>query len=49
MIVFDHLLPLDPQLEGQYKFYVPSSETAEGFIYENFSWKYVPEFDALNP
>ncbi len=49
MIVFDHLSPMQPQLEGQYKFYVPASETAEGFIYENFNWKYIGEFDAMNP
>jgi len=49
MIVFDHLMPMDPQLEGQYKFYVPASETAEGFFLEGNSWKYVKEFDAKNP
>lgn len=49
MIVFDHLMPMDPQLEGQYKFYVPASETAEGFVYNKYSWNYIKEFDALNP
>ncbi|MEI7491942.1 MAG: hypothetical protein WCK92_11125 [Bacteroidota bacterium] len=49
MIVFDHLVPMDPQLAGQYQFYVPASETAEGFVYENFRWKYIGEFDARNP
>ena len=49
MIVFDHMVPMDPQLEGQYKFYVPASETAEGFVFENYSWKYIKEFDARNP
>ncbi|MCX6282588.1 MAG: hypothetical protein NTU51_11565 [Bacteroidetes bacterium] len=49
MIIFDHLVPMDPQLEGQYKFYVPASETAEGFFYENYHWNYVKEFDARNP
>ncbi|MCX6283237.1 MAG: hypothetical protein NTW31_03230 [Bacteroidetes bacterium] len=49
MIVFDHLVPMDPQLAGQYQFYVPASETAEGFVYENFQWKYIGEFDARNP
>ncbi|MCX6285581.1 MAG: hypothetical protein NTY96_00515 [Bacteroidetes bacterium] len=49
MIAFDHLVPIDPQLEGQYKFYVPASETAEGFIYENYRWNYIKEFDARNP
>jgi hypothetical protein len=49
MIVFDHLVPMDPQLEGQYKFYIPSSETAEGFKYDNNSWRYIKEFDARNP
>lgn len=49
MIVFDHLMPMDPNLEKQYQFYVPSSETAEGFAYENYTWKYVPEFDSRNP
>ncbi|TRZ69930.1 MAG: hypothetical protein D4R97_09085 [Bacteroidetes bacterium] len=49
MIVFDHLMPMYPQLEGQYKFYVPASETAEGFVYMNYAWKYIKEFDARNP
>ncbi len=49
MLVFDHLVPMDPQLEGQFKFYVPASETAEGFVYENYKWKYIKEFDARNP
>jgi hypothetical protein len=48
MIVCDHLVPLEPQLEGQYQFYVPSSEVADGFLYENYSWKFIPEFDAVN-
>ena len=49
MIIFDHLMPMDPQLEGQYRFYVPAAETAEGFVYGKYSWNYVKEFDALNP
>lgn len=49
MIVFDHLVPIDPTLEGNYRFYVPSSETAEGFVYENKSWRYLGEFETGNP
>jgi len=48
MIVCDHLIPLDPKLENQYQFYVPSSEVADGFIFKDNSWKFIPEFEALN-
>jgi len=48
MIVCDHLVPLDPKLENQYQFYVPSSEVADGFIFEDSFWKFIPEFNALN-
>jgi hypothetical protein len=48
MIVCDHLIPLDPKLENQFQFYVPSSEVADGFIFEDNSWKFIPEFEALN-
>lgn len=49
MIVFDHLVPMEPGLEGVFRYYVPSSETAAGFVYENREWKYTGEFDARNP
>jgi len=39
---------LDPKLENQYQFYVPSSEVADGFIFEDSFWKFIPEFNALN-
>lgn len=48
MIVFDHLVPLDPNLEGQFQFYVPSSDQTDGFIFEKGSWVFVSDIDARN-
>lgn len=48
MIVFDHLIPLDPKLEGQFQFYVPSSDQADGFIFDGREWVFTPDIDARN-
>ncbi len=40
MIVFDHLIPLRPELEGQYQFYYPYSEKGNGFVFEDGRWVY---------
>jgi len=48
MIVFDRLVPLDPQLEGQYQFYVPGGDVAEGFIFDKHCWKYMSGMDIRN-
>lgn len=48
MIVFDRLVPLDPILEGQYQFYVPSTNIFDGFVLEDGRWIYFQDIDARN-
>jgi hypothetical protein len=48
MIVCDELVPPDPQLEGLYEYYVPSSESFNGFIFSNGHWQYYQNIDARN-
>ena len=38
MIVFDMLYPSRPELEGQYQYYYPVSETGNGFYFEDGRW-----------
>lgn len=46
MIICDRLIPLDPQLEGIYQQYVPSSEVFDGFIFDHGKWLYTTGIDA---
>jgi hypothetical protein len=48
MIVFDHLIPLDESLKGQYKFYVPSGDVFDAFVFKKGHWVFVPDVDARN-
>jgi hypothetical protein len=48
MIVCDDLVPSNPILEGQYEFYIPSSETYHGFVFEGGFWVYYQNIDARN-
>jgi hypothetical protein len=48
MIVCDELIPPDPQLEGLYEYYVPSSETFNGFVFTDGCWHYYQNIDARN-
>ncbi|MCX6305571.1 MAG: hypothetical protein NT040_11435 [Bacteroidetes bacterium] len=38
VIVFDRMGPLDPQLEGQFKFYVPSGDIFDCFAFQENHW-----------
>lgn len=49
MIVFDRLMPLNPGLEGQYQFYVPSVDYVDGLIFRNGMWRMIEDIDARNP
>lgn len=49
MIVFDHLVPIDPNLEGVYQFYIPEVFTYDAFIFENGKWRFYSNVDARNP
>jgi hypothetical protein len=48
MIVFDRLVPLDPQLSGQYQFYVPAGDLTDGFVFSEKGWKFVEGTDSRN-
>lgn len=45
ILIFDHLSPTSPQLEGMYDFYVPDG-SFDGFIWENGKWNYQKDVDA---
>ncbi len=48
MIVVDRLVPPDPNLEGQYQYYVASGDIYDGFVFRKGTWTYVPDIDAWN-
>jgi len=48
MIVFDHLVPMDQNLEGQYRFYVPVGDMFHGFVYDNGMWNFHSDVNAWN-
>ena len=48
MIVYDRMVPLDPQLEGQYQFYVPAGELSDGFVFTRHSWNSIRGIDTRN-
>jgi len=48
MIVCDELVPQDPILEGQFEYYIPSSEIFNGFSFINGFWTYFRNIDARN-
>lgn len=49
MIVFDHLQPSNPNVEGQFQFYIPETNVLNGFIQINKKWKFVRDVDSRNP
>ena len=48
MIVCDRMIPLDPQLEGQYQFYVAAGDICDGFVFQDHCWKFVAGIDSRN-
>lgn len=48
MIIFDHLVPLEPQLENQYQFYVPEADTYDAFVFSKDAWIFLQDVDARN-
>jgi len=44
MIIYDHLAPFKPQLEGQYEFYGPDF-SYDGFKLEGGVWNFYPDLD----
>lgn len=41
MVISDHLVPMSPGLEGQYKYYVPSGDTYDGYFFSKGFWIFV--------
>ena len=48
MIVCDRLVPLDPQLEGQFQFYIPAGETYDGFQFVDGHWHFIRGIETRN-
>ena len=49
IIVFDRLIPANPQLEGQFEHYIPAGDVMEGFIFKEDCWHFIEHVDARNP
>ena len=49
LIVADRLVPSDPQLEGQYEYYLPAGDMMDGFLFRDACWNFIEEIDARNP
>ena len=47
LIIFDHLAPSQPSLEGQYEFYAPDF-TTDAFKFEKGQWVYIKNYEARN-
>lgn len=48
MIVMDRLVPMDPSLKSMRKYYVPSGDTYDGYIFRNGYWILVEEIEVAN-
>jgi hypothetical protein len=48
LIVMDRLVPLDPSLKGIRKYYVPSGDTYDGFLFRNGYWILVEDIEVAN-
>ncbi len=49
LIVCDRLVPPDPQLEGQWEYYIPVADVMDGYVFEDGCWTFVKDIDARNP
>jgi hypothetical protein len=48
MITANRLVPADPQVEGQYEYYIPESDVTDGYIFKNGCWSVNRDIDARN-
>ncbi len=48
MIVMDRLVPMDPSLKGMPKFYVPSGDTYDGYVFRDGYWSFVEDLEVAN-
>ncbi len=49
LIVFDHLVPLNQELTGQYDYYVPTGDQWDGYWFDDGFWKFVENIEVVNP
>jgi len=49
MIVTDHLVPMTPQLEGQYEYYVPSGDSYDAYFFNKGKWSFAEGVEVGNP
>jgi hypothetical protein len=45
MIVFERLVPLEPEMEGMYEYHVPSGDLFDGFFFRNGIWVFISGID----
>ena len=48
LIVMDRMVPMDPSMEGVRKYYVPTGDTYDGYIFRNGYWTLVENVDVVN-
>lgn len=48
IIVMDRMVPMDPSMEGIRKYYVPTGDTYDGYIFRNGYWTLVENVDVAN-
>ena len=48
LIVLDRMVPMDPSMEGFRKYYVPSGDMYDGFIFRDGYWVLVENIDVAN-
>ncbi len=48
MIVCDRVVPIDPQLTGQYQYYVAAGDIFDGFLFRNNCWTFLSGIDTRN-
>jgi len=51
-IIFDHLIPIQPDMQGDFRFYVPAVNIVDAFIFRKGRWEFVEDVDArvfINP
>lgn len=48
VIVFDHLVPIDPVMEGQPKYSIPAGDDYDGFIMSNGRWNFLRGIESRN-
>jgi hypothetical protein len=48
LIVMDRMVPMDPSMEGIRKYYVPTGDTYDGYLFRNGYWTLVENIEVAN-